>query len=533
MTDSRRLLVLGIDAANSALLKRGAADGSLPNIGRLMASGLTADTLGPDVFYLGSTWPSFYTGVSAAGHGIYWLEQLKSGTYEVHALTESDFARRPALWEVLSEHGRRMLVLDVPLSRLSPTLRGRQVVEWRTHDVVFGTQTTPASLKERILASYGEHPGPAPCDSPGRSVAECRAMADALIRGAGMRATLTRELLAEEPWDFAIQVFNEAHCAGHQLWHFHDPAHPGYDSATTAATGDLVDEVYRAIDAAIGEILQDAGADTTVVLMTLHGMSFYAGSSRLLREMLTRLGVMNAPSLVVPATTLSSRDRIRNLLRSIYHRIPESIRLPFYRLRSQVKRSVLGRGSAIPIDPLHTKCFAVEVGPNVGGIRLNLVGREPSGVLTPGAEADQFCAELTEQLMAFVEPGTGRKLVRRVMRTAERYRGEFVDELPDLVVEWDLERPRGSTVVGTGADSTFRAESARTGLIEVVNAGCRSGDHRIEGMVVATGPGLAHGHLQRAVSTLDLAPTFAAMFGAEMPDVDGTVIPELVAAKTA
>ncbi len=116
MKPSKKLLVLVADAANPALLRSWAADGTLPNIGKLISGGVIADLCGPDPLYVGSTWPSFYTGLNPAGHGFYWTDQHRTGTYRIHHVAPDDFARNPALWDVLSDAGRRVLVMDVPLS---------------------------------------------------------------------------------------------------------------------------------------------------------------------------------------------------------------------------------------------------------------------------------------------------------------------------------------------------------------------------------------------------------------------------------
>jgi predicted AlkP superfamily phosphohydrolase/phosphomutase len=520
VTGSRQLLVLAIDAASPSLLRSWAADGTLPNISRLMATGLVGDTCAVGPLFVGNTWPCFYTGLNPGGHGLYWFEQLRTGSYRTERLTPADVGRRKALWEILSDAGHRVLVLDVPLSRRSPELNGAQVVEWRTHDALSG-------LKKRILRITNERPAPATCDAPTRSLREYHDLADNLARSAAARARLTCELLSDEPWDFAIQVFKEAHCAGHQLWHFHDPAHPAFDAATTGENGDLVRQVYVAIDGAIGEILTRVEPATTVVLLTLHGMSWMSGASRILREVLIRLGVTHAPSSEPPTRPLTPRERLVERLRAAYHRVPDWIRRPLYDMRVHISRRWLGGALPPGFDPDRSKCFPVETGPLVGGIRLNLRGREPMGALSPGAESEEFCARLTRLLLEINRPETGRPLVRRVLRTADLHHGAFVDELPDLLVEWDLE-PLGTTVAGTGAGAVLRAESPRIGLIEMVNGYCRTGEHRPEGMFVARGPGLTPGALGRAVSNLDLAPTLARRLGCEMPNVDGELIPELL-----
>ncbi len=69
-----------------------------------------------------------------------------------------------------------------------------------------------------------------------------------------------------------MQVFTESHCVGHQCWHLHDVNHPAHDPAVLAEIGDPLRTVYAAIDAAIGDVLADAG-DAFVLLLDAHGMS--------------------------------------------------------------------------------------------------------------------------------------------------------------------------------------------------------------------------------------------------------------------
>jgi predicted AlkP superfamily phosphohydrolase/phosphomutase len=530
MPGTRKLLVLGLDAASPPLLQSWAADRTLPNIAKLMEEGLVGHTLN-NMGFEGSTWPSFATGLNPAGHGFYWQEQLKSGTYRTQETTPADFAHRESLWELLSSAGHRVVALDVPLARKSPGLNGIQRVEWGGHDFVYGFQTTPPNLRESILRTTGAYPVEGRCDVPSRSVPQCREFADLLIKAAGMGSTMARDTLAREPWDFAIQVFGESHCAGHQLWHFHDPEHPGYDAATTGETGNLIREVYTALDTAVGEVLADIEPGTTVVLLTLHGMSHTWGSSILLPEILLRLGVMHRASPASPLTR-QGKGRLAQGLRSVYHAIPEGLRRPVYQWRQRLNQRV-GRGSPVNLDPVRSRCFNIHLGRAYSGVRLNLRDREPLGLLGSGAEADGFCQQLTRDLLELAQPDSGLPLVRAVHRTADLFRGAHLDQLPDLIVEWNPEIPLGTAVAGNGAGSRVRATSPRVGMLEQVNTYCRTGDHQLGGMFIARGPGIQPGQLDRVVSNLDLAPTFAQMMGCAMTGVDGRPIPELLAGSPA
>jgi Uncharacterized conserved protein len=530
MPGTRNLLVLGLDAASPPLLQAWAGDGTLPNIAKFMGDGLVGHTLNT-LGFEGSTWPSFATGLNPAGHGFYWQEQLRSGTYRTRETTPADFAHREVLWELLSAAGHRVVALDVPLARKSPGLNGIQRVEWGGHDFVYGFQTTPPDLRESILRTTGAYPVEGRCDVPSRSVPQCREFADLLIKAAGVGSTLARDTLARESWDFAIQVFGESHCAGHQLWHFHDPEHPAYDPAITAHTGNLIREVYVALDAAVGEVLADIEPGTTVVLLTLHGMSHTWGSSILLPEILLRLGVMHRASPESPLTR-RGKGRLVQGLRSVYHAIPEGLRRPVYQWRQRLNQRV-GRGSPVNLDPARSRCFNIHLGRAYSGIRLNLRDREPLGLLDSGARADGFCEQLSRDLLELTQPESGRPLVRAVHRTADLYRGAHLHELPDLVVEWNPDIPLGTSVAGNGAGSRVRATSPKVGILEQVNTYCRTGDHQLGGMFIARGPGIRPGQLGRVVSNLDLAPTFAQMMGCAMTGVDGRPIPELLAGSPA
>jgi hypothetical protein len=130
--------------------------------------------------------------------------------------------------------------------------------------------------------------------------------------------------------------------------------------------------------------------------------------------------------------------------------------------------------------------------------------------------------------MTVTRPESTTPLVRRVMRTAEHFSGPHLASLPDLLIEWEPEPPMGTAAAGDGTAATWRAHSPAIGLVEKANAYCRTGEHRIDGLMIACGASVTPGRLERTVSILDLAPTFARMLGCEMQETSGSAIPELL-----
>ena len=517
-----RVLVIGIDAASPELLDEWTADGTLPNLAALVSRGIVARTRGVEGFFVGSTWASMYTGANPAQHGLHYQLQLVPGSYRLEDRAKGAFVERDPFWRVLSRAGKRVAVLDVPLSKLEPELNGVQVVEWGGHDAFFGYSTLPPELASHIASSVGMHPAGASCDATGRGASEYRDFIAALEEGVRHKGAWSEELLSRGDWDLFMQVFTESHCVGHQCWHLHDPAHPAHDASVAAITGDPLRTVYRAIDQAIGSLVGAAG-DARVIVFAAHGMSHRYGAHFLLRDVLFALGVAAPPPEPL-------RARARNAAARVWHALPSRMRTLLSPLRNRATPTSASHASSptIGVDPDRSRCFPISNGLAVSGIRLNLAGREPRGMLTPGEATDRFVDQLEQDLLAITDDATGAPLVSRVVRTRDLYNGEHLDALPDLLVEWNEAVANGSTSLGAGAGAHVRARSPKIGTIDGANDYARSGEHRPGGWLVAAGPGVQHTRLHRTPWLMDLAPTIARQLGVELPRTDGEPIPEIV-----
>jgi hypothetical protein len=234
-----------------------------------------------------------------------------------------------------------------------------------------------------------------------------------------------------------------------------------------------------------------------------------------------RLGVARAPAR--PREGGPSAMALAGA-RSAWRQLPEFLRGQLRPLGARLRRR--GGLPGLGVDPRGSSCFSVPNGLAVGGIRLNLIGREPEGTLAPET-ASAFGDDLASALMTITDEATGRPLVRRVLRTADLYAGEYLDALPDLLVEWNDEVPTGSTLLGHGAGALVRARSPRIGTVEGANDYGRSGEHRPDGLFIAAGPRVRRGRLDSVTSILDLAPTLAGLFGVTLPRTEGRPIPGL------
>lgn len=521
MANLTKILFLGFCAGERDLILKWAESGEMPTVRSLLAKGLSGKSMSLPGFFVGSTWESFSTGVTPAKHGIHCWEQLKPGTYDIFRCYTGEHFKREPFWDNLSRAGRRVAILDVPLSFPSTDLNGVQLVEWGAHDAQYGFLTSPPSLAKEVVARFGTHPWRGNCDAV-RDADDFRSFRNALVNGIGTKAELTRHFLKQGGWDLFAQVFTESHCAGHQCWHLHDPTHPWHNQETARLVGNPVKDVYVAIDAAMGKILSEVDDDTTVMLLAGHGMGPKYQAQFLLDQVLLRLGVAQAPKAEpAPAPARPTlADTMDSALTRGWQQLPDALRRRLKPMR-KLLRSWIDQPPVRPaptIDPAAGQCFMVSNNFAHGGIRINLIGREPQGKVAPGREFDAVCSTLIEDLMAIVNAQTGRPIVRRVIRTAEMYHGDYLDHLPDLLVEWTNEAP------------VYAIRSEKIGEIRGEYRYCRSGEHKPEGLFIVTGPSVPHAQLDRTVSILDFAPTLTALLDVHLPDADGAPIPEIVSA---
>ncbi|MGE0745168.1 MAG: alkaline phosphatase family protein [Rhodospirillales bacterium] len=517
MTYRPKLLFIGVCAAERDLVVEWARAGVMPTFRRLLEKGLVGKTQSTPALYVQCTWPGFYTGTTPARQGVHSWEQMTPGTYDFYRAYTPDYVQTQPFWDRLSAAGKRCAVLDVPHSGPSASINGVQLVEWGAHDANHGFATSPPSLKAEIEARFGVHPQRGLCDAD-RTPEQFVEFRDGLLKGIETKRDITRHFLAQEDWDFFAQVFTESHCVGHQCWHLHDPHHPRHRAEDVAIAGDPVKDVYVAIDRAIGEILAEVDERTTVVVMTSHGMNSKYVPQFMLADILVRLGVAQnkRPAGGGPGAR-AVKQAIDPVLTWGWQRMPEFAQSWLDPLRHRARDWVTVPSRDLPktLDPAAGKCFIITNNHTHGGIRVNLIGREPEGKVRPGAEYEALLDQLGRDLMDIVNVDTGRRIVNKVIRTSDLYDGPATAHFPDLLVEWTCAAPVSSV------------RSDKLGRLDKPYVYCRTGEHNPAGMIIATGPGIAPGRLDRQVSILDLAPTFCAALDVPADGFDGAPIPEI------
>lgn len=504
-------LVIALDSFDSMLAQSWIGEGLLPNLAALMPRSVVADVRNPMGFQSSALWSSFAYGADPSVHGLhdgsryFNVERYQSAHYR-----PEEVDARP-LWRFLSDAGKRSVIIDVPIVPSLDNANDTVVIDWLCHIPVRGSatlklETHPPELKEVVLRDYGADPlNGKMCDVHRPRTAEAQAwFRDAMVQRVRMKQALTSDLMAKDDWDFFLVSFAEAHCAGHHCWHLHDPTHEEYDPAIAATVGDPLRDVYIALDEAVGALVAQAGPSTTVMVYMTHGIQEGYTGVRLLDRILAKLnGELNETRNTLVAN-------LRDMWRSLPPGAKKLIR-PLY----QTARETFYNEGFLP-HAENRKCFEIYCNERTSGIKINLVGRDPKGIVQPGVEYEALCARLISELSQIRNDGTGELLVESIMRTTDLYHGPRMTTLPDLLVTWNRHAP------------IHYVSSPAIGTMRHPHPTIRTGDHRPDGMLLLTGAGVSASRLNEAVNVIDLTPTLAVMCGIRPEPFQGRPLDSLL-----
>ena len=157
---------------------------------------------------------------------------------------------------------------------------------------------------------------------------------------------------------------------------------------------------------------------------------------------------------------------------------------------------------------------------------LNLSGRDPQGIVRPGAEYDALREEIIEALLGWTDAG-GRHGYRAVLPIEAAGRlGVGGDRVGDIFVV-PAPLPPGATIDREAFWKTH--DEAETGTWDWPRL--NTGNHLDDSYFVLAGPGVRRGYRRpRPTLITSVAPTLAAAWGLPAPaDADGSVLGDFLA----
>jgi predicted AlkP superfamily phosphohydrolase/phosphomutase len=474
-------LLVGLDGATFTVLDRLVAEGTMPFLGSLMASGCSAPlrTVVPPL--TPPAWTSLVTGVSPGRHGIFdFVRVTRSAERErklatvgapaasrsegpelQYRMATSTDVMAQTLWSMASEAGRRVASLNFPVGIPPEQVDGIVIpgfAPWRhLRRVVW-----PPSFYEELRRLPGFRPDELVFDIERERRAiqelgeeEYEDWIDFHVRREERWLEVVRHVLGREHMDLAAVLFDGVDKLQHICWRFidTDPATPR--PAWERRVVDQCRGYFRRLDDVLAETVRLAGPDARVFIASDHGFGptdqlFYVN------VWLEQQGLLHwAPGVDHDDDQRVGLDEIT-------------------------------RSSAALFDWTRTRVAALTSGSN--GLYVKVAHR-PGDAGVPPDDYDWFCESLRQALLGVRGPD-GELVVAEVLRREEAFEGPQMHRAPDLTLR--LHDQGFVSVLNAAAPVIPRRETL--------------GTHHAQGIFIASGPGILAAGRSRELSILDVAP---------------------------
>ncbi|MGH7807211.1 MAG: alkaline phosphatase family protein [Thermodesulfobacteriota bacterium] len=497
------LVILGVDAGDPDFIQKWAQEGYMPTIASIMKRGCWGRTAGAELISEHGVWMSVFSGISRSQHGYYYFRQLKPGAYELEEVAGPDIDA-PPFWSHLRGRDKKVAIIDVPDSDPLSGIPGIQLSNWSVHNSwnpdYFSLKSEPEELLQEVRREFG--PKLRPIEKLKSSFEEDHEMYMELLRRVEKKGALCRQLLRRDRFDVVVIVFSESHAADHQFWRYHSGINNEENGLTTA-----IRNIYGAIDREIGLILAGLPDESNVFIVSSVGMEDDYPTTGLAEAFMRQLGYQ------APLESNGISMSPTNLARRV---IPESWRIALSRHLPREKRERLVSDQfRSGTDWRKTTAFAIPSA-YTSFIRVNLRGREPEGIVEPGAEYNSLLDHIETDLKRLIDPETKKPAVTGISRTIELFDCAPHALLPDLFVEWQPGR------------FMQRVVHPRAELTQKKPDFFRRSDHSHYGFVGAAGPSIHRQGRLADVEVLNLAPTFLSLMGEPLDKMVGRVMRDIL-----
>ncbi len=502
--DGTDTLLIGIDAGCLPVFERLFEADRIPNIERLCTEGVSAPLESQIPPWTPSAWPSIYTGVNPGKHGV--VGFVGYDGYDWHVTSNDDVHEHP-LWTLLDRHDRSSVVVNAPVTHPPDEFDGAVIPGFLGPE---DPPCHPTGLLDDVRDAIGEYRVYPKYTRDDDSLSDAAKIEEyrTLVR---MRGEAFRYLVDEFRPDFGFVQFQKTDTVFHEF----------------SGEQRHVDRVYEATDEQIGEILEACDPDR-VFLVSDHGMGPYDGYEFRINEFLrdegyieTTTGGKGMPSWTPMRRRLREGEEVDTWEPGTVARaasVAARFGVTARRIRTALERvglADLAREYA-PGGVSRTANEQVDFAASEAyvrartelGVRINLEGRDPDGVVRQDAY-EQLREDLIRQLQA-VETPDGEPFFETVAPREQYFHGDEIDATVDIVtIPADFEHMLSEQL--DDGDYFRPAEPW---------------NHKLDGIFVAAGEGIDEDAPLERAHLFDVAPTIMAAMGVPYSDrMDGSVVP--------
>ena len=508
-----KVFVLGLDGATWDVLKPLADEGHLPNLAKLMGSGAsgTLRSIFPPLSPV--AWTGIMTGKNSGKHGIFEFLEYAHNPLEGR-VNSSRSIQTELVWEVAGRHGKATVAGGVPMSYPPRRAPGFYLGDFLSPADAPDFASDRAIFAELEAAVGTYRPWSTAVHDGGNEAGALAELTDFLDH----HLKAVRFLMKRCPWDLFMFDLMATDRIQHELWHAWEPTHREAEGRDLSGIRAGYVDFWKKLDDGVGAIEADLPADTTLLLISDHGFGPIEWYVNFNVWLLQRGDIALQDSFYVKQKKWFYD---RGVTPEWFYNLMVKLNLAEQRVgrfRGKQTGGIERLAESAFLSKRHvdwSKTRAYAQG-NFGQIFVNQEGRQPRGCVK-AADVRPLLDDLKAGLLAIPHPETGEPLVEKVLERDELYHGPHAHLAPDLTVVLRDWRYR---TIGLHDFTTNKLISPSFGP---------TGDHRMEGVLIASGPAVRPGAtLGSSANLLDVAPTILHLLGVPVPDdMDGRVLDEL------
>ena len=511
-----KVFILGIDGGTLGLVRQWVKMGKLPTFSAIMENGCYGDLMSTIQPISAASWSSYITGKNPGKHGIPDFVKVTPFSYDVHFVNASKRSGK-SLWRILSEHGKTVGVMNVPVTFPPEEVNGFLIAGMLSPGL--GSNFTyPENLAKEIKANVGEYI----IDVDVANIAGKDKRDVFLEKSMAMierRRSSMFFLYDKYQPDFFCSAITATDRVSHNFWKYMDDDTPQEIPAFERRKyGNAIFDVYVQIDTILQEILSRLDDDSTLFVISDHGFG-PVHKTVSVHRWLERQGLMRRKTGRFGIGKVAD-----NFIRKVQEVMPVGLKGVVKRWLPGAANMAASRVSYSGIEWEQTTAYPVG---HFSDIFINVRGRQPDGIVEPGREYEDLRELITEKLLSeFIDPDTGENVVARVYKREELYHGKYLEEMPDLVIGWrGYKYLRMFNYPPADDDAIIWTIPPTRSLLWD-----RTGGHRPEGIFLAIGPNIKSGLEIKKPDITDIAPTVLYQMGVPIPgDMDGKVLTEIFA----
>lgn len=502
-------MLIGIDGVNFELLNPLIMNKRLPHFQQIMTHGSSGsiDSILP--IHSATSWVSMLTGKNPGKHGIYDFFDGFDSKNKRRIIDKSNIKSR-TVWQYLDLFNMKSVVVNLPVTYPPSPLNGIMVSGMLTPPNQLCTY--PCHLNKSLKADGYK------IDLFHEVFDTESTYYEQAVHIMSTRHQVFTKMLSDIDWDFAAIDFTSISRFQQKLW---------YDISS-------IENLYVKADELLGELIDEFDdGNTTFIIVSDHGYKsvekkFFVNewlweSGYLSRYISTQEATIpnfwtekfghnghNKKLARLLAEAKITKDNISKFLPDFLVETLKTIS-PDRLLKAFPRENLI-------IDWNDTRAYYSSEYSQ--GIRINLKGREPNGIVNPGFEYERLRDDIIRELYRLRDPMTFQNVIDVVYRREELFHGDCLDLAPDVIFV-----PRNYDYVLKPSKRTSRSFIGNAkDLYPIYSAQCPNG------LFMIYGPDISHGANINHIAPYDITPTILDFLGLPLPkDLDGKVLREVLA----